>query len=201
MVIRARPPLLCKFKKRRVRCVFLFAVRKIFTNGTVVTIAGNGTAGSSSTLLRNPKGVAVNPTNDDVYVADTGNHCIKKIGADGIMTVVAGICGKAGDVNGALGTNKIHMPMSMLFSKNGSTLYFSDYNNHRVKRMVMSSSSVSSVIGNGTAGCTSTQLDSPVGLSFRPDEYYMYIACSGEMEMANFSAYMPVTAPGSASDT
>jgi hypothetical protein len=32
-------------------------------------------------------------TNRNVYVADTGNHCVRRVSPSGIVATVAGICG------------------------------------------------------------------------------------------------------------
>lgn len=167
-----------------------------------MTIAGNGTAGSTSTLLRNPQHAVVHPTSGVVYVADTGNYCIRKIGDGGVLTTVAGVCRSSGDVGGALGTNKLTTPTFLLFSKDGTKLYFADSGSHRVKEMLVSSGWVSSLVGDGTAGCSSTRLNNPSGLALDPTGKTMYIACSGELEIANFPAGMHnvVTASGSIVD-
>jgi len=50
----------------------------------VTTLAGTGTRGSAdgtgtTALFNSPDGVAVNSSGNVVYVADTGNHRIRKI--------------------------------------------------------------------------------------------------------------------------
>ena len=60
-------------------------VRKVSTLGIISTVAGNGTAGYSgdgglatSAELRNPTGIVLD-TIGNMYVADAGNNCIRKI--------------------------------------------------------------------------------------------------------------------------
>jgi hypothetical protein len=80
-------------------------VRLIRRDGTIITIAGNGTAGFSgdggnalSAQLNNPFGVAVTPSGL-LYIADTGNHRIRQV--DEISTILSiagnGVAGGLGD--------------------------------------------------------------------------------------------------------
>lgn len=69
-------------------------IRKITAAGVVTTLAGNGSAGNASgaanaASFNYPSGVAVDATGV-VYVADSNNNLIRKIGTDGTVTSVAG---------------------------------------------------------------------------------------------------------------
>jgi hypothetical protein len=53
--------------------------------GNIITVAGTGTAGYSgdggaatAAQLNSPEGVAVDASGD-LFIADTGNHCIRKV--------------------------------------------------------------------------------------------------------------------------
>lgn len=68
---------------------------KRYRNGAVTVLAGDGVPGSTgdggpatAARLNQPSGIAVAP-NGDVFIADTGNHRIRRI-AGGIMSTVAG---------------------------------------------------------------------------------------------------------------
>src|SRR5262249_8547806 len=80
------------------------AIRRVDASGAVTTIAGNGSPGivdaqGSLASFNNPQGVAVDPASGVIYVADTGNHSIRKIDSSGNVTTYAGD-GGAGFVNG-----------------------------------------------------------------------------------------------------
>ena len=66
------------------------------TSGIITTVAGTGTFGytgdniaATSAKLNSPFGVAVDSAGN-LYIADTGNHRIRKVDASGIITTVAG---------------------------------------------------------------------------------------------------------------
>jgi len=75
-------------------------VRKIDINGIISTFAGNGSQGSygnniqaTSAQLNNPNGIAVDSAGN-VFIADRGNHLIRKVDVYGTISTVAGDVGK-----------------------------------------------------------------------------------------------------------
>lgn len=91
--------------------------------GMVATIGGNGTAGTATTgsalqaAFNEPSGVTSDGTN--LYVADRGNHCVKRIDPDGELSVVAGTCGTAGNLNGTVGAGRMSYPEGLAYYSNG----------------------------------------------------------------------------------
>ncbi|SEN92115.1 NHL repeat-containing protein [Duganella sp. CF517] len=68
-------------------------IRRITPQGDVTTIAGGGRAGkadgpAAQALFDLPTGLAV-AANGDLYIADTGNHAIRKLDKLGVVTTVA----------------------------------------------------------------------------------------------------------------
>ena len=71
------------------------SILKLATGGTIHTLAGIHTAGfngdgpapGNTLQLNNPNGLYVFP-NGTVYVLDPGNHRIRRIGTDGVMTTI-----------------------------------------------------------------------------------------------------------------
>lgn len=84
-------------------------IRKISPQGIVSTLAGkSGAAGAadgpgSTARFNAPRGIGVD-ANGNVYVADTGNHTIRKITPDGVVSTLAGQVGKSGSADGAATT-------------------------------------------------------------------------------------------------
>ena len=77
-------------------------IRKIDTNGTITTVAGNGTRGyeGDGNLAINAKinyalGVTVDASGN-LYIADTGNGVIRKVDTNGVISTLAGSAASLG---------------------------------------------------------------------------------------------------------
>jgi uncharacterized protein (TIGR03437 family) len=107
---------------------------------TIKTIAGNGTLGNvgsgdaSASQLNSPGAVALAP-NGDLYIADTGNHCIRKISGTTISTV-AGTCGTIGQSGeGSAATSAtLNAPSGLAFDSAGN-LYIADTGNSVIRKV------------------------------------------------------------------
>ena len=102
-------------------------IRKISSNGAISTIAGTGTGGfggdnqlATSANLFAPRGVFVT-LNGEVFIADTDNHAIRKIGLDGKISTVAGTPGSYGSSgNGGPATSaKLRSPYDVFVTSYG----------------------------------------------------------------------------------
>lgn len=128
-------------------------VRKIvIATGQVSTIAGQPDIPGSSdgvgttALFRNPWGTTTDGAN--LYVADTGNHTIRKIVIDtGEVTTLAGLAGNAGSADGPGAAARFNLPRGI--TTDGVNLYVADAN-HTVRKIVIASGAVSTIAG--TAG-------------------------------------------------
>ena len=106
--------------------------------GVVTTLAGQATftpfsdgTGTSATFA-NPWGVAVDSTGH-VYVADAGNHRIRKITPAGVVTTLAG-SGTAGSTNGTGAGATFNEPFAVAVDSGGN-VYIADRTNHRIRRI------------------------------------------------------------------
>ena len=81
------------------------SVRQLTPSGTVVTLAGDGQKGyadgQGQSARFNSPSAAVEAPDGAVYVADTQNHLVRKLAADGTVTTFAGQAGVCGHVDGA----------------------------------------------------------------------------------------------------
>ncbi|MFN2507209.1 MAG: hypothetical protein ABR589_00360 [Chthoniobacterales bacterium] len=133
-------------------------VRKINTAGTVTAFAGNADLppndlivgdGLPATLasLHGPHGLAVD-SEDNVYIADSIHHRIRKVDKSGIITTVAGagIEGYGGD-GGPATAAQLFAPSDVAFDDKGN-LYIADTYNYRIRK-VDTAGNISTVAGNG----------------------------------------------------
>jgi DNA-binding beta-propeller fold protein YncE len=146
-------------------------IRAIDAQGVITTIAGDGQAGSTGdggpamqARLSSPTRVRFDDTTGDLYVADVGNHKIRRIAASGIIMTVAGgdTAGYSGDGGPAVGA----MLDSALDARIGpdGLLYIADTNNHRIRR-VNAAGVISTVVGSGFEGTRLDALDSELAPS------------------------------------
>lgn len=133
-------------------------IRKLnLVTGIISTIAGTGTPGFSpdstpaaSAQLNLPTALALDNANN-LYVADTGNHRIRKISA-GIITTVAGTGtqGFSGDTGPAIFA-AIDSPTGLALDS-AKNLYLADTHNHRIRRVDAITGIITTVAGAGTYG-------------------------------------------------
>jgi hypothetical protein len=108
------------------------------------TVAGTGEAGfsgdggpASSAELYQPTDVAVGP-DGSVFIADTGNSCVRRVDSDGNITTVAGVCGHpgySGDAGPATEA-KLRSPYGVSLDASGA-LYIADGLNHRIRMVAL----------------------------------------------------------------
>ena len=139
-------------------------IRKIATDGTISTLAGDGFPGfrgdggpASAARLNTPYGIAVDSA-DNLYIADLGNNRVRKIAPDGTITTVNG-------------TERFLAPRNVALDANGN-LHVSEFGGHRVRR-VAADGTITTIAGTGSAGfsgdggsATTAQLAYPAGLAF-----------------------------------
>ncbi|MEO5646878.1 MAG: MopE-related protein, partial [Chitinophagaceae bacterium] len=131
-------------------------IRKIDTAGIITTIAGNGTFSfsgdggpASSAGLFLPTDITIDSVGN-IYIADGGNHRIRKINTTGIITTIAGtgIQGYNGD-NIQATTARLYQPATVAVS-NGN-IYIADQTNNRIRK-INSSGIITTIAGTGIAG-------------------------------------------------
>ncbi|MBM3268411.1 MAG: hypothetical protein FJZ01_12240 [Candidatus Sericytochromatia bacterium] len=141
------------------------AIRKIAADCTVTTYAGGGPAApglvdaiGGGARFNCPSGVAVDGTGN-VWVADNGNHAIRKIDAIRSVTTLAGD-GTAGANEGA--GARFNWPTGLVVTSSGASLYVVDKGNHKIRKVSTATGNSELVAGtSGQAG----HLDAASGAS------------------------------------
>lgn len=115
-------------------------IRCVAPGGTITTVVGNGSAGfggdggpALAASLKGPEGLAFG-ADGSLYIADTGNHRVRHVDTNGIITTVAGSeAGFAGDGGPAV-LAQLHSPSNV--SATEDALYVADQRNH-VARVIL----------------------------------------------------------------
>ncbi len=157
-------------------------IRRVSPDGTMVTIAGTDAASlagddgpASKALLSGPTGIAVD-TDDNLYIADTGNSRIRRITVAGQISTVAGAGVSTSD--GPAANSKLDQPMGVAVGRNGN-VYIAETGSNRIRLLTRN-------------GLISTVVDSQAGLN-RPrglrvtDAGDLVIAASGSNSIRKVS--------------
>ncbi len=123
------------------------------TTGLISTVAGTGTAGFSgddgdavSAELNRPSYLALDGTGG-VYIADTNNHRVRHVGADGLITTIAGTGEVSFNGDGIPAvTASVRLPASLALNSSG-VLFIADTGHGRIRK-VDANGIISTVAGN-----------------------------------------------------
>ena len=116
-------------------------IRRVDVSGTIRTIAGTGESGYSGdgvlatgAWLHTPGRVAVDGAGN-LYIADSGNHRIRRVDVSGTIRTIAGTGerGYGGDGGPAVEA-QLGYPVSLAVDGSGA-LYIADSGNHRIRRV------------------------------------------------------------------
>jgi alpha-tubulin suppressor-like RCC1 family protein/sugar lactone lactonase YvrE len=164
-------------------------IRRVTPAGAVTTFAGSsgvsGSTDAAGALARfsGPTGLAIDGSGN-IYVADTGNHTIRKIDTAGNVTTVAGLAGSAGSTN-ATGTSARFKSPAALAVTSAGTLYVADTGNYTIRKIVLSSGAVTTLAGAaGTSGTTNSSTGTLARFGLI---YGLGVDTSGNIFAADFS--------------
>ena len=152
---------------------------------TITSVAGAAFAGdtgdgglATAAKLNSPSGVALD-SNDNIYIADTQNHRIRKVTAStGVITTIAGTGtdGFSGD-SGAATAAQLDSPSGVAVDSAGD-VYIADTTNDRIRKIDVSESppTISTIAGSATAGlrgdgglATAARLNNPRDVAVASD--------------------------------
>ncbi|KAI6647841.1 Tripartite motif-containing protein 3-like [Oopsacas minuta] len=89
--------------------------------------------------LKGPRGVIIDNSTGDIYVADWGNNCVKVFDCNGQIMFKFGDEEGEGKMNGPIGIGKhgkgeleFYDPLGLTFDESNSEVYICDSNNNRI---------------------------------------------------------------------
>jgi NHL repeat len=174
-------------------------IREVDENGIIRTIVGTGLAGfggdggpAAQAKLNDPKGILYDPAGN-LYIADTSNDRIRKVGTDGIITTVIGTGVQGGDGDGgpALAA-QLSEPRTLGWGPTGE-LYITEPKIHRIRKVDaggiitrLAGTSLPGFSGDGGPAADAA-LDTPRGIAADADGV-VYIADSGNHRIRRIGA-------------
>ncbi|MDC0230299.1 hypothetical protein OAK48_04920, partial [Deltaproteobacteria bacterium] len=179
-------------------------IRKVvISTGVVTTFAGSGSNGSAdgtgtSATFNSPEAITTDGTN--LYVTDTSNHKIRKIViSTGVVTTLAGSSAGSTDATGTAA--RFSYPRGI--TTDGANLYVSDHNNHKIRKIVISTGVVSTLAGSGSAGSangtgTAASFSQPRGITTDGTNLYVVDHANHTIRKIVISTGVVTTLSGSA---
>ena len=95
--------------------------------------SGSADGSDAAARFNRPRGVAIDGANN-VYVADSGNHTIRKITPAGVVSTFAGAAGERGSVDGTGAAARFDSPASLACDQTGN-LYVVDRGNYTIRKV------------------------------------------------------------------
>jgi len=128
-----------------------------FNNARVQTVSTSGvsmtTFASSSGVFGRISGVAVDPSNGDVYFSDYDSHIIYKQTQAGVRTVFAGTGTYGFNGDQATPTSaQLYNPQRLFIPSTGGVLYLADASNHRIRKITLPNGPIVTVAGTTSGG-------------------------------------------------
>lgn len=169
-------------------------VRKVRTDGTIITLAGKSSFGFSgdggaatNAALNSPEGVAIDNFGN-VLIADTANNRIREVRTNGIIVTVAGRGSPSYSGDGGAATNaNLNGPTGICIDAPGNW-FIADMNNSRIRKVDTNGviATVAGKSGSGFSGdggpATNASLNHPFGVAV-DSRSNLFISDSGNNRM------------------
>lgn len=161
------------------------AIRKVTPTGVVTTLAGlaqadptgppdanRGSADGTGSAARfdAPSGVAVDKAGS-VYVADYGNHTIRKVTPSGAVTTLAGVAGSRAGLDGTGSAARFNSPFGLALDDAGN-VYVADSGNNAIRKVTTGGvvTTLAGLLGGWNSGSTdgiagAARFNFPTGLA------------------------------------
>lgn len=144
-------------------------IHKIGSDGVHSVLAGSGEGRAdgigAAASFNTPSGIALDGRGS-LIVADTGNHMIRKVSMEGVVTTLAGT-GVAGFADGAAGQAQFNGPVGVALDQAGN-VYVADTYNDRIRK-IAPDGSVSTLAGSlpglADGAAAAALFDTPTGIA------------------------------------
>ncbi|MDR3672578.1 MAG: hypothetical protein P4L36_17155 [Holophaga sp.] len=170
-------------------------LRRIAADHTVTTLAGTaGVTGAadgaegSGVSFNAPAGLAV-AADGTVYLADSGNHTIRKL-AGGTVSTFVGAAGKPGSVDGTGTAARLNGPSAIALDAGGNLLVTNAGGS--TVCMITSAGLASTIMGSATAnenvpGPLPARISTPYGITLEPKTGNIFITIDDALMKADFT--------------
>ena len=156
-------------------------IRKVSIDGLIITVAGSGHLGvggytgdggpATNATLNYPGGIAVGD-DGSIYIADTGNHCVRKVSPSGVITTIAGNGVNEFFGDGGLGVDAgLNTPTDVAIGPDGG-IYIVENQSSRIRKLTVDGriytiSGTGSHAYDGDGGLAlAAVLNKPYGITF-----------------------------------
>lgn len=132
-------------------------IRRVDSNGTITTLAGTGTSGTSgnggwatNALLWLPEGMALDGTGN-LFFAERGCSDVRRVDTNGIITRVAGTTASGYSYDGGYATNSALFQTEAVAVDSAGNLYIADYYSFRIRKVDRNNvlTTVAGITGSG----------------------------------------------------
>jgi streptogramin lyase len=150
----------------------------VTTEAGVPGRTGAEDGGADVATFTRPADVAEGP-DGALYLADSGNHVVRRISPDGQVSTFAGLAGVPGDADGKREAARFRNLRSLLFDAMGN-LWIADSGNHTIRRISPEGQVTTAAGQAGVSGCADGEtaaslFNFPMGLSI-DREASIYVA-------------------------
>jgi DNA-binding beta-propeller fold protein YncE len=162
-------------------------IRMITPAGVVTTIAGtagqDGSADGTGAAARvnRPEAIAFDPTNGDLFVADTDNDTIRRITPAGVVTTIAGTAGQSGSTDGTGAAARFFVPQGIAVDPTTGDVFVADSGNDTIRRItpagvVTTLAGTAGIVGSADGTGAAASFNEPGGIAEDPTTGNLFVA-------------------------
>jgi sugar lactone lactonase YvrE len=142
-------------------------------------VPGQADGSAADALFNSPMGLSVDAAGN-TYVADTGNHVIRRITPGGVVSSLAGLAGNPGSADGQGIDGRFNSPMGLAVDSSGS-VYVADQANSTIRKItpygvVTTLAGLAGVTGAADGFAGDARFNHPAGLA---------VDCAGTVYVAD----------------